>query len=151
MSAAKYTPADVVAGFGGAVTFSSSAASAVASELNKAGDLGAMRPDAAARTVRQAVADATGGLRVSIDTCLAALTGIHARHAAAGATVGPTDQEGAARATSSADGSTASTGSGGGTAAATGAASVGAGAGADPAKAAGSKSKSGSKSSARKR
>lgn len=146
----KYTTADVVAGFGGAATFSPAAAGAVAGELNKAGDLGAMHADDAAKAVQKAVFDGTGGLRVSIDTSLAALTGIHARHAAAGATVGPTDQEGAARATSSADGDgTTSTGSGGGTAAATGAASAGAGSvDTGAAKAAG---KSKGASSARKR
>jgi hypothetical protein len=153
MSDQKYTPADVVAGFGGAVTFSAQSAAAVASALNAGPDLGALAPDDAAKAVQRAVFDATDGARVSIDTCLAALTGMHVRHAAAGATVGPTDQEGAARATSSPGGGGTTPSTPGGTAAASGAASVGAGAGADPAKAAGaSKGKSKSKStSARKR
>lgn len=123
-----YTPEALVAGFGGAVSFSPAAAKAAAAELNKADDLGSADPDDAARAVQRAMYEATG-LRVSIDTCLAALTSAHAQLARQGVTVGFTDQPGAARGESSANGDGGqTTGQGSGTAAATGAASVGAGA-----------------------
>jgi len=113
----KYTADEVVAGFGGAVTFSADAAKATAAELNKAGDLGAMAPDVAAKAVREAVKTATGGLRVSIDTAGTALATMHAIKARQGVQIGPAADPDATPAT-------------GGTAAAAGGASQGAGAGA---------------------
>lgn len=130
MTSIKYNAGDVAGGFAGAVTFSAEAAGAVAAELNKAGDLGAMDPDDAARAVQAAVHRGTGGATVSIDLSLAALTAIHARKGAEGVVVGFTDQPGAARAGSSADGG-ASAPAGSGTAAAAGPGSQGAGAGSD--------------------
>ena len=131
-----YSADDVVVGFGGAVTFSPAAAAATAAALNDAGDLGSMQPDDAAAAVQRAIFEATGdddnrgGLRVSIDTCLAALTAMHVRAGLRGSTVGFTDQPGAARASSGgADGGSSSSGQGGGTAAGAGGASQGAGAG----------------------
>jgi hypothetical protein len=125
-----YTAGDVVGGFAGAVTFSSAAAQAVAAEINKRGDLGSLSPDDAARHVQEAFHEGTGGGRVSIDVALAALTAIHARKASEGVTIGFTDQPGAARGESSADGG-ATAPAGSGTAAAAGPISAGAGAGAD--------------------
>lgn len=125
-----YTPAEVAGGFAGAVTFSPEAARAVAEAINKRGDLGSMDPDDAARAVAEAFHEGTGGGRVSIDTALQALTAIHARKGLEGATVGYTDQPGAARGESSTDGGPSAP-AGSGTAAAAGPASQGAGAGAD--------------------
>lgn len=138
MGKLRYTPAEVVMGFGGAVTFSPEAARAVADAITDAGELGSMTPDDAARAVQAAVFTATGesdgrggirnGLPVSIDTSLAALTAIHASKGAAGAVVGFEDQAGAARGSSGGTGGGSAGATGSGTAAAAGAASQGAGA-----------------------
>jgi hypothetical protein len=126
-----YTGAEVAGGFAGAATLSPKAAAAVAKAMNGKGDLGSMDPDVAAGHVQAAFHEGTDGARVSVDVALQALTWIHGQKAAAGRTVGFTDQEGAARA-SSGQGGGGSAPEGSGTASAGGPASSGAGAAAEP-------------------
>lgn len=131
-----YTAEDAAAGFAGAATFSPEAAGKVAKAITDAGPLGDLDPDEAGRRVQEAVYEATGeahnggtrnGLRVSVDTCLTAVSAMHARKAFQGFQVGRGDQgAGAARATSGSG--DAGPQGGQGTAAAVGAGSQGAGA-----------------------
>lgn len=108
MSKQKIAASDVAAAFGGTIAFGQGAAEKVASEIgnvsstrNRDGEtltgldaLGHLHPDAAGRELAAAVERGTkgehdsAGARVSIDTCIAALSYLAARAAQAGQQVG---------------------------------------------------------------
>lgn len=123
----RYTAPLVARAFGGAVTFGGKTAGAVADAISRIDGLGDMHPDQAGREVQRAITQATRGdeagrgALVSIDTCIAAVSYMHAELGFEGEQVGGPDDQVPAQPQGGAAGD-------GGTAAAAGAASSGAGA-----------------------